>query len=85
MKSVKYTVLALLLGTVSFASAAAQSLAVAPDYMTTTSAVNVSGSGSLITLEQQLSGKQDNLRVKPFRITSTSGASKLSGTAANLN
>ncbi|MEZ3500369.1 hypothetical protein [Pantoea sp. KPR_PJ] len=85
MKSVKFAVVALLLGTVSFAGAAAQSLAVAPDDQAMTSAVKVSGSSSLISLEQQLSGKQDNLRVKPFRITSTSGVSKLSGTATSIN
>lgn len=84
MKSVKYAVLGVMLGTVSV-GAAAQSLAVAPDELATASAVNVSGSSSLISLEQQLSGKQDNLRVKPFNIASTSGVSKLSGTAANLN
>lgn len=85
MKNVKYVVLAALLGTVSFASAAAQPFEAAPYYQTEAAAVNVSGSSSLISLEQQLSGKQDNSRVKSFRITSTSGASKLSGTAASLN
>lgn len=85
MKSIKYAVLAALLGTASLVSAAAQSVEVAPDYATDNAAVNVSGSSSFISLEQQLSGKQDNLRVKPLHITSTSGASKLSGIAANLN
>jgi len=81
MKSVKYVVMAALLSTVSLASAA-QQLEAAPYYQTEAAAVNVSGSGSLISLEQQLSGKQDNVRVKSFPIASTSGASRLSGTAS---
>ena len=85
MKSVKYSLLAALLGVVSFASSAAQQPEAAPYYQTEAVTVNVSGSSSLISLEQQLSGKQDNGRVKSFRITSTSGASRLSGTAASLN
>ncbi|MDU5779351.1 MAG: hypothetical protein E6Z83_00940 [Pantoea sp.] len=85
MKSVKYVVMAALLSTASVASAAAQQLEAAPYYQTEAAAVNVSGSGSLISLEQQLSGKQDSVRVKPFPIASTSGASRLSGTAASLN
>ncbi|HAT25074.1 MAG: hypothetical protein E6559_19825 [Pantoea sp.] len=85
MKSMKYVVMAALLSTASVASAAAQQLEAAPYYQTETAAVNVSGSGSLISLEQQLSGKQDSVRVKPFPIASISGASRLSGTAASLN
>ena len=85
MKSVKYVVMAALLSTASVASAAAQQLEAAPYYQTEAAAVNVSGSGSLISLEQQLSGKQDSVRVKPFPIASTSGTSRLSGTAASLN
>lgn len=85
MKSVKLAVLAALLSTTSFVSAAAQQLEVGPSGQTGAAAVNVSGSSSLITLEQQLSGKPDTRRVKPFPIASTSGASRLSGTAANLN
>jgi len=54
MKSVKYVVMAALLSTVSLASAAAQQLEAAPYYQTEAAAVNVSGSGSLISLEQQL-------------------------------
>ena len=84
MKSMKYVVMAALLSTASVASAAAQQLEAAPYYQTETAAVNVSGSG-LISLEQQLSGKQDSVRVKPFPIASISGASRLSGTAASLN
>lgn len=85
MKSMKYVVMAALLSTASVASAAAQQLEAAPYYQTETAAVNVSGSGSLISLEQQLSGKQDSVRVKPFPIASISGTSRLSGTAASLN
>ncbi|MGJ0192948.1 multiple stress resistance protein BhsA [Pantoea sp. RRHST58] len=85
MKSVKFVIVAALLSTVSLASAAAQQPEAAPYYQTAAAAVNVSGSSSLISLEQQLSGKQDNIRVKPFRIASTSSASRLSGTAASLN
>lgn len=85
MKSVTFAVLAALLGTASLASAAAQHIEVAPYAQTSAAAVNVSGSSSFISLEQQLAGKQDNSRVQPFRINSTSGASGLSGTAASLN
>lgn len=85
MKSVKYVVMAALLGTISFASAAAQPLQAAPCFQTGAAAVNVSGSSSLISLEQQLSGKQESGRVTSFPIASISGASRLSGTAASLN
>ena len=83
MKSVKYAVLAALIGTFSLVGAVAQTTGIAPDDAGSSRAVNVSGSSNFISLEQQLSGKQDALRVKPLRITSTSGTSRLSGTAAN--
>jgi len=85
MKGVNVFVMAALLSTFSLASAAARQPEAAPYYQTEAAAVNVSGSSSLISLEQQLSGKRDSSRVTSFPIASTSGASRLSGTAASLN
>lgn len=85
MKSVKYVLLAGLLSAASFASMAAQPGDVAHYHAQSAAAAGVSGSSSLISLEQQLSGKPGNGLLTPSHTTSISGPSGLPGTASSLN
>lgn len=81
MKSVKIAVLAALISAASFAGTAAQTGGFVPFDPQGAGVVSATGSSSLTSLEQQLSGRTGDRQGKPLLITSTSGDSRLHGTA----
>jgi len=81
MKSISMMVVAALLGSLSFASVAAQQVTQSPLDQQKIGVISATGSTNLTSLEQQLSERASDVGAKSFRITSTSGNNNLHGTA----
>lgn len=81
MKSISMMVVAALLGSLSFASVAAQQVTQSPLDQQKIGVISATGSTNLTSLEQQLSDRASDVGAKSFRITSTSGSNNLHGTA----
>lgn len=81
MKSIKITLAALALTTVSFAGFAADQVSNAPLQQQQVGVVAAGGASNLSSLEAKLAAKAEQAGAKSFRITSTSGDNKLHGTA----
>lgn len=81
MKTIKTTLAALLLTTLTFGAYAADLVTSAPSNQQPVGTISVQGGTNLTSLESQLSAKADEAGAKSFRITSTSGQNKLHGTA----
>ncbi|MBS6031650.1 MULTISPECIES: multiple stress resistance protein BhsA [Pantoea] len=81
MKSISMMVVAALLGSLSFASVAAQQVTQSPLDQQKIGVISATGSTNLTSLEQQLSDRASDVGAKSFRITSTSGNNNLHGTA----
>lgn len=81
MKSINMMVVAALLGSLSFASVAAQQVSQSPLDQQKIGVISATGSTNLTSLEQQLSDRASDVGAKSFRITSTSGNNNLHGTA----
>lgn len=85
MKSIKLSIIAALLSTVSFAGFAAQQVNYSPVDQQKIGVISATGSSDLTSLENQLSEKAAAAGAKSFRITSTSGDNNLHGTAIIYN
>lgn len=81
MKTIKTTLAALLLTTLTFGAYAADLVTSEPSNQQPIGTISVQGGTNLTSLESQLSAKADEAGAKSFRITSTSGQNKLHGTA----
>lgn len=80
MKSLKMTLAAIVLTSVSFTGVAAESVGNSPVDQHQIGVISASGS-NLSSLESELSAKADAAGAKSFRITSTSGNNRLHATA----
>lgn len=85
MKNIKLALAAVILGSVSFASLAAEQVDSAPANQQKIGVISATGSTNLTSLENQLSEKAELAGAKSFRITSTSGQNNLHGTAVIYN
>ncbi|MGE9552062.1 multiple stress resistance protein BhsA [Erwinia amylovora] len=85
MKNIKLALAAVILGSVSFASLAAEQVDSAPVNQQKIGVISATGSTNLTSLENQLSEKAELAGAKSFRITSTSGQNNLHGTAVIYN
>lgn len=85
MKNIKLTFAALLLGTLSFGSMAAELVTSTPSSQQKVGVISATGSTNLASLETQLSEKAQEAGAKSFLITSTSGQNNLHGTAIIYN
>lgn len=81
MKTIKMTMAAIALTTVSFAGFAADLVSAEPAQQQQVGVISVSGASNLSALESKLSAKADQAGAKSFRITSAVGDNKLNGTA----
>ncbi|WHQ73788.1 DUF1471 domain-containing protein [Pantoea sp. Lij88] len=81
MKTIKTTLAALALTTLTFGAYAADLVTSEPTHQQPVGTISVQGGTNLTSLESQLSAKADEAGAKSFRITSTSGQNKLHGTA----
>ncbi|WP_413734969.1 multiple stress resistance protein BhsA [Sodalis sp. RH21] len=81
MKNVKTAIAALILGSVSFGTFAAQLVDSAPANQQKVGVINATGGASLSSLENELAAKAAQSGAKSFQITSTSGQNNLHGTA----
>jgi len=81
MKTIKMTLAAIALTSVSFAGFAADLVNADPAQQQQVGVISTSGASNLSSLESQLSAKADQAGAKSFRITSTVGDNKLNGTA----
>ncbi|KQN55502.1 DUF1471 domain-containing protein (plasmid) [Erwinia sp. E602] len=81
MKTIKMTLAAIALTTVSFAGFAADQVSSAPEQQQEIGVVSASGASNLTSLEARLAAKAEQAGAKSFRITSASGNNKLHGTA----
>ncbi|WP_158781362.1 YdgH/BhsA/McbA-like domain containing protein [Pantoea sp. BAV 3049] len=85
MKNIKFALAAVVLGSISFASLAADQVDSAPANQQKIGVISATGSTNLTSLENQLSEKAELAGAKSFRITSTSGQNNLHGTAVIYN
>jgi multiple stress resistance protein BhsA len=85
MKNIKLAVPAVILGSLSFGSMAADLVSSAPDNQQKIGVISATGSTNLASLESQLSEKAQLAGAKSFLITSTSGQNNLHGTAIIYN
>ncbi|AVJ16789.1 hypothetical protein CLM71_06420 [Serratia sp. MYb239] len=85
MKSLKMTIAAVALTTVSFGSFAAELVDSQPANMQKVGVVNASGATNLTSLENKLAAEADKAGAKSFQITSTTGNNKMHGTAIIYN
>ncbi|CAE1143847.1 multiple stress resistance protein BhsA [Serratia rhizosphaerae] len=85
MKSLKMTIAAVALATVSFGSFAAELVDSQPANMQKVGVVNASGATNLTSLENKLAAEADKAGAKSFQITSTTGNNKMHGTAIIYN
>lgn len=86
MKNIKLAVAAVILGSLSFGSMAADLVSSAPDNQQKIGVISATGSTTnLASLESQLSEKAQLAGAKSFLITSTSGQNNLHGTAIIYN
>lgn len=81
MKTIKMTLAAIALTSVSFAGFAADQVSAVPVQQQKVGVISVSGASDLSSLESLLSAKADQAGAKSFRITSAVGDNKLNGTA----
>ncbi|MTD29352.1 multiple stress resistance protein BhsA [Erwinia sorbitola] len=81
MKTIKMTLAAIALTSVSFAGFAAELVNAEPVQQQQVGVISASGASNLSSLESQLSAKADQAGAKSFRITSAVGDNKLHGTA----
>jgi len=81
MKTIKMTLAAIALTTVSFAGFAADQVSNTPEQQQQIGVVSASGASNLSSLEARLAVKAEQAGAKSFRITSASGNNKLPGTA----
>jgi len=81
MKSLKLTLAALTLASVSFGSFAADLVQYQPADQQKVGVITVSGASDLTSLESSLAAKADQAGAKSFRITSAGGNNQLHGTA----
>lgn len=81
MKSIKLSLAALALSTLTFGAFAADQVSNDPINQQPVGTISVQGGSNLNSLEAQLNAKADEAGAKSFRITSTSGQNKLHGTA----
>ena len=85
MKSLKMTIAAVALATVSFGSFAAELVDSQPANMQKVGVVNACGATNLTSLENKLAAEADKAGAKSFQITSTTGNNKMHGTAIIYN
>lgn len=81
MKTLKLTLAALTLSTMTFGAFAADVVNSDPLHQQEVGTISAQGGNNLDSLEAQLSAKADAAGAKSFRITSTSGQNRLHGTA----
>ncbi len=81
MKNVKYTLAAIVLGTLSFGSFAADLVNSAPAEQQQVGVISVTGGHDLTSVENQLAAKAAQSGAKSFRITSVTGNNAMHGTA----
>ena len=81
MKSIKLTIAAVALSTLTFGAFAADQVSSDPLHQQPVGTISALGGNSLDSLEAQLNAKADEAGAKSFRITSTTGQNKLHGTA----
>ena len=81
MKSIKLSLAAIALSTLTFGAFAAEQVSSDPLHQQPVGTISVQGGSNLNSLEAQLNAKADEAGAKSFRITSTSGQNKLHGTA----
>lgn len=81
MKNVKALFVAAVLGSVSFASAAAVQVQSTPADQQKVGSIAATGGVNLSSLEAQLAEKADAMGAKSYRITSVTGPNTLHGTA----
>lgn len=81
MKTLKMTLAAIALTTVSFTGFAADLVSSAPQQQQQVGVISAGGASNLSSLEAKLAAKAEQAGAKSFRITSTSGQNKLHGTA----
>ncbi|MFH8134550.1 YdgH/BhsA/McbA-like domain containing protein [Pantoea osteomyelitidis] len=81
MKSIKLTIAAVALSTLTFGAFAADQVSNDPLHQQPVGTISAQGGNSLDSLEAQLNAKADEAGAKSFRITSTTGQNKLHGTA----
>ena len=85
MKTLKMTLAAIALASVSFGSFAAELVNTQPADLQKTGVITVSGASDLTSLENKLAAKADEAGAKSFQIISTAGDNKLHGTAIIYN
>ncbi|AHF75639.1 hypothetical protein Sant_0543 [Sodalis praecaptivus] len=81
MKTIKYTIAALALATLSFGSFAADLVNSVPVDQQKVGVISATGGTNLSSLESQLAAQADAAGAKSYKITSTSGQNNLHGTA----
>lgn len=81
MKTIKMTIAAIALASVSFTGFAADLVNSAPQQQQQVGVISAGGASNLSSLEAKLAAKAEQAGAKSFRITSTSGDNKLHGTA----
>lgn len=81
MKTIKLTLAAVAISTLTFGAFAADQVNSDPLHQTEIGTISAQGGANLSSLEAQLNAKADAAGAKSFRITSTSGQNNLHGTA----
>ncbi len=81
MKNVKYTIAAIVLGTLSFGSFAADLVNSVPAAQQQVGVISVTGGHDVTSIENQLADKAAQSGAKSFRITSVTGNNAMHGTA----
>ncbi|TCL05973.1 multiple stress resistance protein BhsA [Sodalis ligni] len=81
MKNVKYTIVAIALGTLSFGSFAADLVSSAPAEQQQVGVITVTGAHDVTSVENQLAEKAAQSGARSFRITSVTGNNQMRGTA----
>lgn len=81
MKTIKLTLAAIALSSLTFGAFAAQQVTSDPLNQYPVGTISAQGGSNLDSVEAQLNAKADALGAKSFRITSTSGQNKMHGTA----
>lgn len=85
MKTLKMTIAAIALASVSFGSLAAELVSSQPVDLQKSGVISVSGASDLTSLENRLAAKADAAGAKSFQIIATAGSNKLHGTAIIYN
>lgn len=85
MKSLKMTIAAIALASVSFGSFAAELVNSQPADLQKSGVISVSGASDLTSLENRLAAKAEAAGAKSFQIIATTGSNKLHGTAIIYN